>query len=213
MGVKNPWPLIRELAKIIRNDDTDALDYIDKEFSLEEISCEDCEEFGRAFLNYRKWLADFESLYLNDDEKCVPMEIPETEVIGREKFLEIPKEQIAFMEISTQGAMGTPGEVIIIMEDMISYSVNYAYGDTTADDICRAFPSLNDCIFSPADEERHTPKEWGVFYVGMGTFILYRSKYENDFKKRCDFYNNKHDMICGNWKEIAFDIIENQMNY
>jgi len=56
----NVWTLVQKLAAIIKSDDCDALSYMDKALSFDEISGDDSYDFCVKQMEYRKWLSEFE---------------------------------------------------------------------------------------------------------------------------------------------------------
>ncbi|GEM_PF-4862746 len=199
----NPWKLIRELAEIIRNDDTDALDYIDKNLSFEGIATEDYYDFYEQMMKYRQWLSDFEALY-KENQSDEAFEIPPTKTIGREEFMSFPKNSIAFIEITEAGGMGNGGNVFFITDTLESREFNFVYGDITENDIFKKFPEFRITFSS---YEKKPPRGWRLLYMGMGNTLIYRAKYEKGFVARCDSFGENTDLMLGNRFEMAYDTI------
>lgn len=203
MQNKNPWPLIRELADLIRNDNTDALEYIDKDYSLEGISGEDSYDFSKAIMDYRAWLAKWEKSHLSEE---LPF-IPEAEMICKKEFQRIKGKNISFFSYASEGAMGTSGEIFFITDQLESRFFNYNHGDISIEDFYRKLPEFRTMNCNDDASDKDITGDWRYYSMGSGNIIFYRTKYKEEFDARCEALQYDHDSICANWKNIAIDIL------
>ena len=194
----NLWSMVRELAEIVRNDKTDALDYIDKSVSLDGISGEDSYDFMEATMKYREW---YDKLIRICNSPC----IAEPEPIGRDEFLKTGGSQIAFFSFAQDGAMGSAGEVCYITKECRTRYFNYLHGDISYDDFLKVLPAFSNC--DPFAEKNGIPRGWRFYYIGDGNLLFYRAAYEEAFKARCESLYNDHDAICAEWQDMAIDIL------
>lgn len=207
----NAWKMVRELAEMIKNDSTDALDYADRDFSLDGISGEDSFEFVSQVMRYREWMSDFEDCFRDeheeedDDEYDNYIFVPSPGVIDREEFMNLPKNKVSFIVFSGEGAMGEAGKVILITDDYGTGTFNYLHGDITEEDFLRAFPAFRGRR-TAEDGTVKPPRGWRLFDMGAGNCFAYRSRYEKKFGEMCSLYDS-YEAICAHIYEIVYDIL------
>ena len=82
----------------------------------------------------------------------------------------LPLDIVAF-SYAEGGAMGCPGEIIIVTFDQRTFVLNHCYGDLSESEIFRICPALAECEFGPFS--RHSiPLGWKYYYLGAGNHLV-----------------------------------------
>lgn len=98
--------------------------------------------------------------------------------INEKNYVDYNNLNIVAFSLAYGGAMGSPGEILVVTKDANIYSMNYVYGDMTIEMCNQVCPTLKDCEFGMFDVEK-TPDGWKGVSLGAGNFlVLAESIYE-----------------------------------
>ena len=90
---------------------------------------------------------------------------------------------IVAFSLAYGGAMGNPGEILVITKEALIYSMNYAYGDMTIEMCNEVCPLLRDCQFGFFEVEG-TPVGWKGVPLGAGNFLVLAEPIYNQLKHK-----------------------------
>lgn len=88
---------------------------------------------------------------------------------------------IVAFSLAYSGAMGNPGEILVITKEARIYSMNYAYGDMTIEMCHEVCPPLRDCQFGFFEVEE-TIVGWKGVPLGAGNFLVLSESIYNQLK-------------------------------
>lgn len=103
------------------------------------------------------------------------------------------------------GAMGSPGEIIVITKDAKIYSMNYCFGDMTIEMCYQVCPPLRDCSFGPIDVEK-APEGWEGVSLGFGNFLVLSEPLYTHIK--AEMLHMRPSFRYRSWKAIVLDYLK-----
>ena len=114
-----------------------------------------------------------------------------------------------FILFAGSGAMGCPGNVVVITYGGSIFQGNYCYDDIKYEKLLRAIPILNDLENGAFNNENDASNGWNLQYLGAGNVLLIRDDAYEEFKKLTEKveYAEDYDQI---WFDTAWSIIEKQ---
>lgn len=114
-----------------------------------------------------------------------------------------------FILFAGSGAMGCPGNVVVITYGGSIFQGNYCYDDIKYEKLLRAIPILNDLENGAFNNENDASNGWNLQYLGAGNVLLIRDDAYEEFKKLTEKveYAEDFDQI---WFDTAWSIIEKQ---
>lgn len=106
----------------------------------------------------------------------------------------VPYDKIRYFSLAEGGAMGCPGEVLMVTSDGEVYQANYCYGDISYGDLVTAFPTLGMCEFPLFGVGTVMPEGWNYVALGMGNHLVVHDDVYPELKKKivglrpCEIY-------------------------
>ena len=88
-----------------------------------------------------------------------------------------------FILFAGSGAMGCPGNVVVITYGGSIFQGNYCYDDIKYEKLLRAIPILNDLENGAFNNENDASNGWNLQYLGAGNVLLIRDDAYEEFKK------------------------------
>ena len=114
-----------------------------------------------------------------------------------------------FILFAGSGAMGCPGNVIVVTYGGSIFQGNYCYDDIKYEKLIRAIPILNDLDNGAFDNEKDSANGWHLQYIGAGNVLLIRDDAYEEFQKLTENIHYIEDYYeC--WFDVAWNIIEKQ---
>lgn len=98
----------------------------------------------------------------------------------------VPYDKIRYFSLAEGGAMGCPGEVLMVTSDGEVYQANYCYGDISYGDLVAAFPTLGMCEFPLFGVGTVMPEGWNYVALGMGNHLIVHDDVYSEFKKKIE---------------------------
>ena len=96
----------------------------------------------------------------------------------------VPYDKVRYFSLAEGGAMGCPGEVLMVTSDGEVYQANYCYGDISYGDLVAAFPTLGMCEFPLFGVGTVMPEGWNYVALGMGNHLIVHDDVYPAFKKK-----------------------------
>lgn len=114
-----------------------------------------------------------------------------------------------FIFFAERGAMGEPGNVLLITAGGSIFHCNYYLGDVSLNKLCRCVPVLKECNFNTLGDGESISNEWKHEYLGAGNHLIIRNDVYGRFKEKiCDVeYPDDMYLI---WFDAVWNIIEKQ---
>lgn len=112
---------------------------------------------------------------------------------------------IVAFSLAFWGAMGSPGEILVVSKEALVYSMNYVYGNMTIEMCFEVCPPLKDCKFGMFDVEK-TPKGWKGARLGMGNFLVLAEPIYNHLKG--ELLEIPPHILYGKWLGMVLDCIK-----
>lgn len=113
-------------------------------------------------------------------------------------------EDVVAFSFAHPGAMGIPGNIIVVSKDKKVYTLNYCY-DIVIDKVYLVLPILKDVDFGYF--EAQVPDGWFSKYMGAGNFLVASKSIEDAFEQRTkDFTHGSEYYV--NWLQCVMDIIK-----
>ncbi len=106
----------------------------------------------------------------------------------------VPYDKIRYFSLAEGGAMGCPGEVLMVTSEGEVYQANYCYGDISYGDLVAAFPTLGMCEFPLFGVGTVMPEGWNYVALGMGNHLVVHDDVYPELKKKivglrpCEIY-------------------------
>ena len=72
---------------------------------------------------------------------------------------------VLFFSLAEGGAMGVPGEIIVVNKIPAAYDMNFVFGDVNIEDVISLFPVLGECHFGLFGLDSTVPDGWN--YVNL----------------------------------------------
>lgn len=104
------------------------------------------------------------------------------------------------------GAMGSPGEILVITKDTNIYSMNYVFGDMTIEMCYEVCSPLKDCEFGVIEVEK-TPNGWKGISLGMGNFLVLADPIYN--RIGCDLLKLRPSLRYREWQGMVLEMVRN----
>ena len=121
-------------------------------------------------------------------------------------------DQIFLFKYSASSAMGSPGEIVIVLTDGTVYTGNYEYGDLEEKDFYRFLPMLSSITNANGPDFRLIEDQWKLIYLGMHNYLLVRLDYYDDYLKKLESIADEKDIqtnfLSRNWYSVAMDFIK-----
>ncbi len=96
------------------------------------------------------------------------------------------REDVYFIVYSSIGAMGTPGDFILLTRDFELSENNYMNEELYKDDIVRFIPELNELDYRDhLGEKLH---DWDTLNMGYGNYLFVNKSISKDFYKNISYY-------------------------
>ncbi len=99
---------------------------------------------------------------------------------------EVKPENIKFIAYSCKGAMGSPGDFIILTDELKVSENNYLYGNLTIDNIIKIIPE-----FKKLDYKNYLGdnlNNWDTLNMGYGNYLFVNKSISKDFYKNISYY-------------------------
>ena len=90
---------------------------------------------------------------------------------------------ILFFSIAEGGAMGVPGEIIVINKRPEAYVLESVFGDVDVGEVEKLFPVLGQCRFGIFGYDTEGPEGWNYVNLGMGNHLLVADEVFDEFEK------------------------------
>ena len=128
-------------------------------------------------------------------------EITKREEVSKEAF-----DGAWFFSIAEGGAMGSPGEVIVVLRTGEAFRFNYISSDINFEEVLTLFSPLND-FDTIYGEPLSLPDGWKHFYLGAGNHLLvFDEVYERFYEEAKGI--EPYYKLYGQWLRIAEKIIK-----
>lgn len=114
-----------------------------------------------------------------------------------------------FIFFAEQGAMGEPGNVLLITAGGSIFHCNYCFGDISLSRLCWCVPVLKECNFDVLGDNIRISDKWNHKYLGVGNHLLIRNDVYSRFKEGI-CYAEYPDDIYLLWFDVVWNIIEKQ---
>ena len=101
-------------------------------------------------------------------------------ITKKDDLFTIKVEDVWFFHIAEGGAMGCPGEVIVVTKHGKRYIFNYIESEISFIDVLEFFPPLND-FCSLFGDTITLPKGWQHVYTGAGNHLLVSDEIYDEF--------------------------------
>lgn len=111
-------------------------------------------------------------------------------------------EGVLFFSVAEWGAMGVPGQVIVVNNKPAAFAMNQAYGDERAHwrTILEMFPVLKQCRFGIFGFDSKVPEGWNYVNLGLGNHLIVADEVYEEFrrltahcKEEFEFYRDWQD--------------------
>ena len=124
--------------------------------------------------------------------------------IEKKNFCKYQNLNIVAFSLAFGGAMGSPGQILVVTKEGLVYSMNYVYGDMIFHMCCEVCPPLKDCEFGVLDVER-TPEGWKGVRLGMGNFLVLTEPIFNLLKDK--ILEMPPHILYGKWLTMVLETI------
>lgn len=115
---------------------------------------------------------------------------------------------IVAFSLAYGGAMGSPGEILVVTKDAKIYSMNYVYGNMTIEMCFEVCPPLKDCEFGMFDVEK-TPEGWKGARLGMGNFLVLSEPAYNQLKP--ELSEMQPHILYGKWIDMTLNLLNTEI--
>ena len=92
-------------------------------------------------------------------------------------------EEVLFFSLAERGAMGRPGEIIVVNSKPAAYSMQTYFGEVSYQDIARMFPIIKQCGFGLFGFDSEVPDGWNYVNLGMGNHLIVADEVYEEFQK------------------------------
>ena len=113
---------------------------------------------------------------------------------------------VLFFSLAEGGAMGVPGEIIVVNKSPRAFAMESVYGDVDVSDVVKMFPVLEQCRFGMFGLDSEVPEGWNYVNLGMGNHLIVADEVYDEFcrlTKDCKREVEYH----GAWQEAAAEIL------
>lgn len=115
-------------------------------------------------------------------------------------------EDVLFFSIAEGGAMGVPGEMIVVTKSPAAYALESFYGDVDVRDVEKIFPVLEQCRFGIFGQDSEVPEGWNYVNLGMGNHLIVADEVYDEFKKLTKNCKRAVEYY-GAWQDAAAKIL------
>ena len=100
-------------------------------------------------------------------------------ILTKQNFFSILPEQVVCFSFASGSAMGSPGEIILFLDDGRSFSENFCFGDFTLKDFYKIIPILKEITIFGEEEPNFylLNSDWKFLFMGMHNYLIIRSLY------------------------------------
>lgn len=187
-----------EPPKPIKIDDNEP----DKDFN--KIDSEQKEKINKLISDIDKKIQSLERKQANEEIEKVQ--------IDESNINEISYQNINFITIAEGGAMGHPGEIELLTNNLKMYRINPFYNNVPkelVEKLNTLCPLLDEINHSTEFFDKIDP-QWNYLNMGMGNHLFIRKEIYNSFKNICQkkFPDSRPGILYQNWLVIAFDYLQ-----
>jgi len=145
-----------------------------------------------------------------DDKKLEKIRLVMKKVIyiDEKNYGDYKNLNIVAFSLAYSGAMGNPGEILVITKDARIYSMNYAYGDMTIEMCNEVCPPLKDCQFGFFEVEE-TLVGWKGVPLGAGNFLVLSESIYNQLKH--ELLEMPPHFRYGRWIDITLNLLNTRI--
>ena len=90
---------------------------------------------------------------------------------------------VLFFSLAEGGAMGTPGEIIVVNKKPAAYSMQCVFGDVKYGDVEAMFPVIGQCRFGLFGFDSEVPDGWNYVNLGMGYHLIVADEAFDEFQR------------------------------
>ena len=129
--------------------------------------------------------------------------------IDEKNYCDYVNLNVVAFSLAYGGAMGSPGEILVVTKEALVYRMNYVYGNMTiemCDEVC---PQLKDCEFGMFDVDK-TPIGWKGVRLGFGNFLVLSDPIYNTLKD--EILDMSVDILYSRWLEMTLNLLRTDIS-
>lgn len=112
---------------------------------------------------------------------------------------------VLFFSLAEGGAMGVPGEMIVVNKSPGAFAMDSVYGDVDVVEVERLFPVLGQCCFGLFGLDSEVPEGWNYVNLGAGNHLIVADEVYDEFKRLTRDCKEDYEYY-GAWQDAAAKI-------
>lgn len=117
-------------------------------------------------------------------------------------------EDVLFFSVAEGGAMGVPGEIIVVNKKPAAFAMNHVFGNKIVDyrKVMELFPVFSQCRFKIFGYDSEVPEGWNYVNLGMGNHLIVADEVYEEFRRLTEDCKEEHEYYRA-WQDAVRRIV------